>query len=435
MFLRPQHFQQQDRYVERLLESRCAELRPYGWGFGALEIDESVLLQGKLALASCRGVLPDGTPFDCHSADDLPRPLEIPEDTAQRDVFLALPVRRMQAVEIDQGDGQARAARYHLAEWEIADNSTAGLSGNGSTPVQVANLSLRLLLETEELGEYSCLGVTRIVERRADGTVVLDEKYIPPCLDSRAAPRLAALTNEILGLLHHRGDTLAGQVSESGRGGVAEINDYLLLLLMNRYEPLYRHLTSLPTLHPELLYRVCVQLAGELSSFASEQRRPTEFPPYRHDALDQTFEPVIEDIRRSLRQVSQPTATPIPLEERKFGIRVGAIPDRNLVKEARFVLAVSADMPAEMVRRRFPAQAKIGPVEKIRDLVNRQLPGIGLTALPVAPRQIPFHAGYTYFELESHNQYWSQLETSGGLAIHLAGKFPGIQMALWAIRE
>ena len=82
----------------------------------------------------------------------------------------------------------------------------------------------------------------------------------------------------------------------------------------------------------------------------------------------------------------------------------------------------------------FPSQIKIGTVEKIRDLVNLQLPGIGLRALPVAPRQIPYHAGLVYFELDRSHELWRELESSGGFAMHLSGDFPGINMQFWAIR-
>ncbi len=82
----------------------------------------------------------------------------------------------------------------------------------------------------------------------------------------------------------------------------------------------------------------------------------------------------------------------------------------------------------------FPAQVKIGSVEHIRNLVNSALPGIPLNSLPVAPRQIPFHAGFNYFELERGSEMWKQLERSGGLAMHIAGDFPGLELEFWAIR-
>ncbi|HBL65686.1 MAG TPA: type VI secretion system baseplate subunit TssK, partial [Achromobacter sp.] len=102
---------------------------------------------------------------------------------------------------------------------------------------------------------------------------------------------------------------------------------------------------------------------------------------------------------------------------------------------AGFVLAVHADMGTDTVRARFPAQVKIGPVERIRDLVHLQLPGVAVRALPVAPRQIPYSAGHVYFELDKSGEFWKQLERTGALALHLAGDFPGLTMEFWALRD
>ena len=102
---------------------------------------------------------------------------------------------------------------------------------------------------------------------------------------------------------------------------------------------------------------------------------------------------------------------------------------------SNFVLAVNAQMPSDQLRQRFPAQSKLGPVDRIRDLVNLQLPGIGLRALPTAPRQLPFHAGFHSFELDRGGDLWKQFERSGSLALHVAGDFPGLELELWAIRQ
>ena len=92
-------------------------------------------------------------------------------------------------------------------------------------------------------------------------------------------------------------------------------------------------------------------------------------------------------------------------------------------------------MKTETLRRQFPNHIKIGPVEQIRELVNVALPGIAIRPLPVAPRQIPYHAGVTYFELDRTSKYWKGLSKSGGMAIHLAGDFSKVEMECWAIRE
>ena len=77
---------------------------------------------------------------------------------------------------------------------------------------------------------------------------------------------------------------------------------------------------------------------------------------------------------------------------------------------------------------------KIGAVEHIRDLVNVAIPGIAVRPLPVAPRQIPFYAGASYFELDRNSPHWQQMQSSGGFAIHVSGEFPNLRLELWAIR-
>ena len=198
---------------------------------------------------------------------------------------------------------------------------------------------------------------------------------------------------------------------------------------------LFAHFTAIGPLHPERLYAACLQLAGDLCTFARETRRPPGYPPYQHDDPARCFTPLISDLRRSLSMVLEQTAIPIELQLRKYDVRVAVIPDPELLRSAGFVLAVTAQLPAEVLRQRFPTQVKIGPVERIRDLVNLQLPGIGLRPLPVAPRQIPYHAGFNYFELDRTGDLWKQLERSGGLALHVAGEFPGLDMEFWAIRS
>jgi hypothetical protein len=43
------------------------------------------------------------------------------------------------------------------------------------------------MLETEERAGYACLGLARVVEVQADRRVILDERFIPPCL--RVSPQ------------------------------------------------------------------------------------------------------------------------------------------------------------------------------------------------------------------------------------------------------
>jgi len=432
MFLQPQHFQQQDRHTDRQIEGRLSSAVAWPWGFVALQIDAAALLQGRITVNNARGVLPDGLVFSVPGDDPAPLSMEVPADARDQLVVLAVAMARPGVAEsnVEAGDS-SMPSRYQVLDIEVADSNAASLR---EAPMQIGRLNLRLMLARDANEGYATLGVARIVERRADGRVSLDPGYVPPLLHAPAHTVLDGYLREIHGMLFQRGEALAARLVQPGRAGVGEIADFLLLQTVNRQQPLFAHLQRLPLLHPQRLYEQCLGLAGELSTFR-EQRRPVNYPEYRHDDLANCFRGVMADLRQSLSMVLEQTAIPIEMQDRKFGIRVSMIPDLELQRTALFVLAVSAQIPAEALRTRFPTQIKIGPTDRIRDLVNLQLPGVALRAMPVAPRQIPYHAGWTYFELETRgNELWKQLESSGGLALHVAGDFPGLEIEFWAIR-
>jgi len=433
LFLRPQHFQQAERYFERLMSQRLESLVPYGAGFTRLQIDQELLKIGKVGLSGAEGVFPDGTPFNIPVEADTPEPFDVPGDVKERLVLLTLPLKRAGMAELAfERSGDASLIRYIAADHEIRD---AVLEMENSAQLKVGRLNVRLQLEGEASSAHTALGMVRVVEKRADGRVILDDAYVPPCLDCRVSARLYDYVKEIHGLLRHRIQALAERVSSPGAKGVAEVADFLLLQLCNRFEPLLAHLLSRSSLHPELFYRECLALAGEISTYARRDRSAIGFPTYRQDDLQHSFAPLIEEIRRGLTAVIEQNAVAIPVMDRGRGVFAGTVPDVELLRSAVFVLAVGANVPAESLRQHFPTQVKIGPPERIRDLVVSHLPGIQTAPLPVAPRQIPYHAGYSYFELDRKSDYWKALEASRVIAMHVAGDFPGLSLELWAIRD
>lgn len=438
MFLQPQHFQQQDRYTEALVRQSCDSLRPYGWGVTHLALDREALALGRIAITAARGLLPDGTPFNIPDHDPPPVPLEVGADARNIRVMLALPLRRAGMADVERGDQTDTAARYRAVAGEVRDNNVD--TANNSAFIEVGEPRLRLFLDTRDFGEYTTIGVTRVLEKRPDQRVVVDPDYLPPCLDCRGAPVLAGFVTEVLGLLHQRGDALADRVAGAGtaRGASLDIAQFLRLQVVNRFEPLFAHLAAMRSLHPEDFYQVALQLAGEMATFTDKvKRRPPVFPAYDHDDLQKTFGPLMTELRRSLSLEEVDAAIQIPIEERQYGIRVAIITDRerSLLTKATFILAVRADMATDLLRARFPTQVKIGPVERIAQFVNHHLPGIGVNALPVAPREIPYRADFIYFRLDRSSEFWKQILNSGGFAFHVGGEFPGMEMTLWAIKE
>ncbi|MDH5545261.1 MAG: type VI secretion system baseplate subunit TssK [Gammaproteobacteria bacterium] len=429
LFVQPQHFQQHSRYFEDLINARSKDSAPYDWGISELKIDEELLSQGKIAISHCSGRFPDGTPFVINEDSIRPKLIDVPE-CQDVEVFLALPVRRYGSVEIDFENRDEGLAREITQNVNISD-TTSGASA--VTEMQTAQLNMRLMLEHEKRTDFTVVGIARITERRPDGQILLDGKYLPSCLNINAVPRLRRYLDDICSLVNHRGDALANRVSD-GRTSTSEIADFLFLQAVNRYQALLQHLQTLPVLHPEHLYSVFRQMSAEFSTFTRNQRRPMPLDGYEHSQMDQCFEHLMGDLRHSLSVIIEQNVVQLAVQSHSRGVFSAPIQDHSLLKNATFILAAKASVGDDAIRKQFPAQIKIGPVERIRELVNLSISGIAIKPMPAAPKQVPYHTGYTYFEMDQSSQLWPLLSSSGGFAFHVSGDFPNLELELWAIK-
>ena len=429
MFLRTQHFQQADRFQETLAAKGLQAAAPYLWGLSELRIDEHLLNEGRVGLTAARGAFTDGGHFHAPDEDPLPQPFVVPEDMRDEVLYLCAPTRRPGTTEFAQSEGDP-TKRFVSLEIDAPDMVEGGAA---YAPIQVAQLNLSVRSASQDLSGFDAIPFARVVERRSDDQVTLDPDFIPTAIAAGAAPRLDRIMSEARGLLHQRGQAIAARLGSASAGGVAEVTDFLLLQAVNRYETLLRHLMSVPGVHPERLYTFLISLAGELATFTEESNRPQEFPAYNHRELTASFEPPLEAIRGSLSAVFEQSAISIPLELRGFGIRVGKIADRSLFENTDFVLAAKAAVDPEALRQ-LPKRLTIGAVERIRDLVNNQLGGAPVRVLSAEPRQIPYRAGYVYFAINTSHEEWQAVTNSGGIAIHVSGEIPELDIALWAIR-
>ncbi|HDT5889151.1 type VI secretion system baseplate subunit TssK [Aeromonas dhakensis] len=431
LFIKPQHFQQQQRHSDYALHARLSALSDYFYGLQSLAINEDYLGFGRIALVGATGILPDGTVFNIPNDDMLPTPLEITDaSVANQKVYLALPLSVSGVNEVGQG-GQV-ATRLQAHRHDVRDLHS---EGGDVVSLEVGRVSLRLMLEREDRSAYASLAIARILDKRPDGGLVLDPNFMPCSISVSAIPALKRFLGESAGLVAERARSLSQRIAAPGQQGVADVAEFMMLQLLNRAQPQLSHLARLGTLHPERLHESLVQLCGELMTFTDESRLPPEFPAYRHDDQQVSFEPVMLALRQALSTVLSPRAVSIQLRKHQYGIMVAMVNESELMKSADFVLAVRARMPQEQLRKQLLQQTKVASSDKIRELISLQLPGIPLLPLPVAPRQLPYHAGYSYFQLDRQSPAWQMLAVSNTLAFHIAGDFPELDMQLWAIRS
>ncbi|MGK9172959.1 type VI secretion system baseplate subunit TssK [Yokenella regensburgei] len=432
MFLRPHHFQRAESHLEHHIREWGSLQRPFLWGFLDVELDEAMLRQGCIALSYASGLLPDGTFFSFRDARSAPTPLLIPDNLSNARVVLALPARRGGRDEVIFSEEKDSLARYVTFETEVDDDNALSV---GPAALQFGRLRLKLMLEKDLSAEWTAMGVVQVLEKRSDNHIRHDSSYIPPMLNATNNPLLYAMMNDLQSLLTQRSQQLAQRLRQPGRFNTSEMVEFTLLALVNHHIGLISHLKTLPLLHPEDLWREWLAFATELATWTSARAPQEILPIYDHDNLAVCFDELVLMLRQGLSLVMEEHAIQIPLTERTHGLNVATLPSTSMAREFGFVLAVKANVPGEVLQVHFPAQMKVAPVTKIRDLVQLQLPGMVLRAMSVAPPQIPWHAGYNYFELEKGGELWSEMEKSGAFALHLAGEFPGLDMEFWAIRQ
>ncbi|MEO1491955.1 MAG: type VI secretion system baseplate subunit TssK [Pseudomonadota bacterium] len=430
LFLRPQHFQQQDRYHENALVSRVGRITPYPWGVTALEIDHDLAQQGKFAVRRCAGIMPDGMPFDVPDHAPLPEPLELNEKLSNTVVGLSIPAIAKNSREVDFPDADS-ASRYWRSDGTVID-STAATRGEEEIDIAHPRLSYEVL-DGSKSG-FTQIGLARVVEIQ-DKTVIFDERYLPPAISTHAHPGFNGILDRVIGWIETKLEELSRYAADPTSGGGLQYADYFILQVLNREIPALRHLRGSQYVHPERLYERLLGVAGELATFATAQRLANKYDPYNHDDLTGTFMPLLRDLQSALSARMERRAVRLELVEKAQNAYVSPIRDRALFQHATFVIEVAATKSLTEIQQQFPHLFKLGPSTKMQEIVHAHLPGVPLVHLPTPPRQIRALTDHVYFRLDKQTPLWSEFSQAPAVGMHFSGDWPDLKMEFWAVRE
>ena len=126
LFIKPQHFQQQQRHQDYVTESLLSAFSGHYSGFTSLVINEDILRLGRVGISEATGIMPDGTLFSLPSQDELPPPIDITplNDTGNNIIYLALPLHSATVNEIAAGHNNHLTARYKEFSLDVRDLHT-----------------------------------------------------------------------------------------------------------------------------------------------------------------------------------------------------------------------------------------------------------------------------------------------------------------------
>lgn len=438
MFLTPHHFQQWDRYYDHLLQVRLRSIQSFDWGVWDLKINEDGVANGQLSLTKCAAVLPDGLAVDVPDLDPQPetRPIE-PYFDPKRDrlgVYLGAPVVRP-GIPSCTADGAAggRPIRFKRKFVSVADENT----GTGEREVAAARKDLKLLFEGEPLDDYVALKIAEL-ERSATGNFSLRQTFVPPCLYVGASPYLMTILRQTVETLSTKSTDLSKQRRQRVEGLIqftmSEASNFWLLHILNHYIPVLLHFYDQANLHPQDMYLELVQMAGELYTFEAEGH-PKDLPKYNHNDLATTFAAIKEKLDLFLTRGGVTRCQPIALQRVRETLFTARVPDEELLKTARFYLAVMADIPDERIAREIPIHAKISSTDRVERLIAAALRGIAVKHLVAPPAEIPAQPGRTYFELDKRGEHWEAIASTRAMSIYVPPSITGLKLELMAVKE
>jgi len=288
LILTPQHFQQQEQWLNVAHRQFASLAIAEPWGIVDVQLDEDTLAVGRLALTRLKLRLPDGTLIDSSATDVLPRPRDLSRDIApdvQSVVVLAaLPLLNADGSNCRFDDETLSRPRRYFREFvEVPD-----LNGTGVEELSVERHAVHLLFDFEPHADDVVCPVARLV-RGARGQFEMDRVFVPPCLTlaahERHRERVARLSDILLAkstaLAARRGERI-DQIAEFG---VADVSLFWLLHCIHTHWPKLSFLGTHPNQPPERLYEVLATFTGALMTFSTGTAL-TAIPPYEHAKQD-----------------------------------------------------------------------------------------------------------------------------------------------------
>ncbi|MCF6244396.1 MAG: type VI secretion system baseplate subunit TssK [Sulfurovum sp.] len=432
LFIRPQHFQQNNYTINLEMMQRSIMGGSNKWGLFNLEIDDQLLGMGKLSITSASGILPDGTLFE---SSDFPEhlTLDIKKTDNGKAIYLSLPLNYANEDNIYFEEQEEMPTRYVAKTHREISNTNMGEESKADILFAYPNFKLKR--EDEKIDGYTSIQIALIGNVTVNNIVSLDKDFIPTYLHLHQAKVLMENMHELQGMLQYRIERIIEKVSGKGLEST-ELRDYLILQVLNRVSTRLHFFETQEKIHPSELYLELVTAIGDLSVFMKKEKSLKEQYTYVHTEQNSCFNTVFTEVKKLLSLVLESKSVLIPIDKHNYGLRIALLKDKAILNNSFFVLAISSNIDENKLKKLLLDNLKIGTVDEIRNLVNHHLPGFSIKPLTTAPREIPYKVNQSYYRIIIKPEDKQKLLKTSGIALHYPEtEILHIDFLLWAIKE
>lgn len=428
MFIAPQHFQHMDA-VHQTYANEVAQLDLQSGDFGVseLEFNADAMQISKIAIRAAAGVFPDRLFFR------LPTEvvLDIPDGVVDELVFLAVPLALSGTAHFAQSGDTSRFVKYRASLRDLNDPM------NETVETELAEAGVCLRLGGSDLSGYAAIPIARILEKTADGRVVLDRSYVPQLLCLRASKSLTERVSKTISLARVRATNAAGRIAADTdvRSQSSLLAERLELMVLNRWLMVLQNEVKSDTIGPRRLFQSLASMSVELDAILGTAVPDTLL--YDPTRITECFEELLSALRKklTLKKTSSVIALSWNTElfEKRRVLRL-IVPARVLSESRRPILALSGPDKAGTLLRIGPLACKLAGLSAMPSLVSRGLPGIDLTPMSVAPSELRSREDTAYFAINTSSGRWQQfLEKREALALHIDDRIRSVDATLYML--
>lgn len=430
MKLDPHHFQQADRFNQFLLNSKINSINPNNWGIKDLQVDLAALSGGNFGLVNCSGIMPDGLSFDMPNNDPLPKNRSFEElfsATSERlDVYLTIPNDNPSGNNCQINESGNTNTRFSIQNVEMLDYNT----GINLRTIGVAKPNFQFRFGDETLDEFSAIKIGEII-RSSDGKYTLDKHFIIPCTSISASGVLINHTREILSSLISKSKELRNQASiQKPELSITQVEILLMLQSVNSVIPLLNYYYSSKHIHPENLYLLFLNIAGQLSTYSNMGVKTGELPTYDHKHLTEVFDQLAAEIASMLnvQKTLERRDVIIPLRKQADTLHIGQLSPNHLT--GQFFIAVTGDMPEKKVITELPKNIKISAYEEIFAVHQAGIQGVTIEYVARPPAGISINEKAHYFKINKEGRFWEKITSKNNIAFFIASEFKALNIEL-----
>jgi type VI secretion system protein ImpJ len=433
LFLRPQHFQQQDQYHEHRLHESIKALHPYAWGVAHAQFDRDALASNTLRVLELSLVFPDGEIYNAPGNDGLPEAIDLSELGPGQTVTFhaALPALKHFGGNFTPAGQTNNSARYAQGTSETPDLYTQAALAE----LTYLKKTLRLVSENEPRDSYVNFPLVRL-RRVSTGGFEVDPTFIPPSLSIRSAPLLFLQLRRLMDALQAKVSALHGHHREPSKNVIeyrsGDMSTFWLLHTASSAFASLTHYFQHPTFHPERLYQQLLSLAGSLMTF-SKNYVLADLPAYQHADPGPSFAQLHLIIRELLDTVISSKYFAITLTETRPSYHHGVLDSGKIDERTAFYLAVSADMPALELVDVVPLRFKVGAPDDVDKFVLSAMPGVRLQHAPQVPAAVPVRPDTCYFTLDSKGPMYERMLQAQSIAVYVPSGMRDLKLELVAV--